>query len=40
MQIPRKSLLSTQFMTYSDKYHTLNANTKEIVTLHTVYDVI
>ena len=40
MQILRKLLLYTQFMTKSDKKVTLNANTKEIITLQTVYDLI
>ena len=35
MQILRKLLLYTQFMTNLIKIITLNANTKEIVTLHT-----
>ena len=40
MQILRKSLLYRQFVTLSDKNHYFNANTNEIITLHTVYDVI
>ena len=41
MQILGKLLLYRQFMTESDKkYITLNANTKDIITLQTVYDLI
>ena len=37
LQIPRKSSLNTHFMSKSDKYFTLNAHTKDIVTLQICY---